>query len=76
MAKYFSILFLFLSVNIFAQIQSPSQFLGYEIGTQFSRHSDVVRYFKYVADNSTMVKYDSYGNTNERRELTYAIISS
>ena len=76
MAKYFSILFLFLSVNIFAQIQSPSQFLGYEIGTQFSRHSDVVRYFKYVADNSTMVKYDSYGKTNERRELTYAIISS
>ena len=76
MAKYFSILFLFLSINLFAQIQSPSQFLGYEIGTQFSRHSDVVRYFKYVADNSTMVKYDSYGKTNERRELTYAIISS
>ncbi|OED43604.1 hypothetical protein AB832_02470 [Flavobacteriaceae bacterium (ex Bugula neritina AB1)] len=57
-------------------LQSPSQYLGYEIGEQFTRHSEVVRYFKYVASNSAMVTYHTYGTTNERRPLTYAIISS
>ncbi|QQX75646.1 MULTISPECIES: M14 family metallopeptidase [Aequorivita] len=63
-------------VFIFAQLQSPSEFLGYEIGTQFSRHADVVSYFEHVAANSEMVKYADYGKTNERRRLTYAVISS
>ena len=31
-------------------LQSPSDFLGYDIGTQFSRHHQVVDYFKSVAD--------------------------
>lgn len=61
---------------IFAQLQSPSEFLGYEIGTQFSRHADVVSYFEQVAANSKMVKYFDYGKTNERRRLTYAVVSS
>ncbi len=57
-------------------LQSPSEFLGYEIGDQFTRHADVVRYFKHVDENSNMVTYHNYGKTNERRPLTYAIISS
>ena len=57
-------------------IQSPAEFLGYEIGTQFSRHADVVRYFEHVAQNSDLVSYQEYGKTNERRPLTYAVISS
>lgn len=61
---------------IFGQLKSPSEFLGYEIGTQFSRHADVVGYFEHVAANSEMVKYSDYGKTNERRRLTYAVISS
>jgi len=68
--------FLFISIHLFGQIKSPTEFLGYEIGTQFSRHADVVRYFEYVAENSNMVTYDHYGVTNERRPLTYAIVSS
>ncbi|MCZ4318780.1 M14 family metallopeptidase [Aequorivita viscosa] len=61
---------------IFAQLKSPSEFLGYEIGTQFSRHADVVSYFEHVSANSEMVKFFDYGKTNERRRLTYAVISS
>ncbi len=76
MIRFISILFLSFSVSMIAQIQSPSEFLGYEIGTQFSRHSDIVNYFEYVAANSNLVTYDYYGKTNERRALTYAIISS
>ncbi len=76
MIRYLTILFLFISISLTAQIKSPSEFLGYEIGTQFTRHADVVSYFEYVASNSNLVTYDNYGKTNERRALTYAIVSS
>ncbi len=76
MIRSISILFLFFSISIFAQIKTPSQFLGYEIGSQYSRHADVVHYFEYIASVSYMVEFDSYGQTNERRPLTYAIVSS
>ena len=76
MIQYFKYVLLFLVVTAQAQLQSPADFLGYEIGTEFSRHSDVVRYFEHVAANSDMVSYSHYGKTNERRPLTYAIVSS
>ncbi|WP_378187117.1 M14 family metallopeptidase [Aquimarina sp. W85] len=57
-------------------IPSPEKFLGYAIGEQFTRHADVVRYFEAVANASDMVTYNTYGKTNERRPLTYAVISS
>ena len=78
--KKTSVFFLFLcfltSSLISQNLQSPEQFLGYEIGTQFTRHADVVNYFKHVAENSELVTYSSYGKTNENRPLTYAVISS
>ncbi|HIB48664.1 MAG TPA: zinc carboxypeptidase [Flavobacteriaceae bacterium] len=76
MLKHISYFFLFICVTLTAQVQSPAEFLGYELGTQFSRHADVVRYFEHVAANSNMVTYDTYGKTNERRPLTYAVVSS
>ncbi|WP_400078613.1 M14 metallopeptidase family protein [Winogradskyella sp. R77965] len=58
-------------------IQSPSDFLGYEIGTQFSRHHQVVDYFKSVANTlPNQVKLEEYGKTNERRSLYLAYVSS
>lgn len=62
--------------TVVSQVKSPAEFLGYELGTEFTRHSDIVAYFTHVAENSPMVLYDDYGKTNERRLLTYAIISS
>ncbi len=76
MTRSITLLILFFSLYISAQIKTPSQFLGYEIGTQFSRHADVVHYFEYVTSKSSMVTYNSYGKTNERRPLTYEIVSS
>ncbi|MFV8224570.1 M14 family metallopeptidase [Christiangramia aquimixticola] len=71
-------LFLFLiSVSLNAQnLKSPSDFLGYDLGSQFTRHARVVEYFNYIASNSPLVQYQEYGQTNERRPLTYAVISS
>ena len=72
-----AILSFFITSLSFSQtIKSPEEFLGYKIGTQFSRHADVVAYFKHVAENSEWVTYTEYGKTNERRPLTYAIITT
>jgi hypothetical protein len=59
------------------KIQSPSKFLGYELGTQFSRHHQVVDYFKHVAAGlPNQVKLEQYGETYERRPLYVAYVSS
>ncbi|MDG5492417.1 M14 metallopeptidase family protein [Psychroserpens sp. SPM9] len=79
MKKSLSLIIAFIiSYTTFAQtLQSPSEFLGYDIGTQFSRHHQVVDYFKHVADEKPQqVQLEYYGKTNERRPLMLAIISS
>jgi hypothetical protein len=58
-------------------LQSPDQFLGYPIGTYFSRHHQVVDYFKQLEKNApNNVRLEQYGTTNEHRELLVAYISS
>lgn len=75
-----SILFtaIFLSTLLTAQnIKSPSEFLGYELGTQFTRHYEVVDYYEYLAEVADdRVKLTEYGQTNERRPLLLAYVSS
>ena len=59
------------------QISNPDQVLGYEIGTQFSRHHQVVDYFKTVsAEAPDWMKLEQYGATYERRGLYLAYVSS
>ncbi|WP_299114811.1 M14 metallopeptidase family protein [uncultured Winogradskyella sp.] len=72
-------LFIFgISFGSFSQnIPSPDEFLGYPIGTQFSRHHQVLDYFKTVAKSApNQVKIEKYGETYERRTLSLAFISS
>ena len=72
----FTALFVLL-LNIHAQdIKSPEEFLGYELGTQFTLHHQAIDYFKYVAENSDYVRCMSYGKTYEERELVVAFIST
>ena len=59
----------------FAQIQTPNRFLGYELGTRFTPHHQVVNYFNNVAANANNVKLQSYGKTYEGRPLLLAFIS-
>ena len=78
--KKLSLSFLLLcitAININAQLlQSPEQFLGYSIGTKFTRHHKIVEYFKIVAQSKPdMVKIEKYGETNEGRELMLAYIA-
>lgn len=63
---------------VFAQsLQSPEQFLGYKVGTKFTRHHRIIEYAKLVAQvKPEMVKLEKYGETNEGRELMLAMVSS
>ncbi|EPR72065.1 Peptidase M14, carboxypeptidase A precursor [Winogradskyella psychrotolerans RS-3] len=71
------VLFCFQLSLIAQTISSPSDFLGYEIGTQFSRNHQVIDYFKTVEKQvPNQVKLKTYGKTNERRGLYLAYISS
>ena len=79
MQKSFALVIaLFISFSTLAQnLQSPSDFLGYDIGTQFSRHHQVMDYYKHVESQfSQQVKLEQYGQTNERRPLMLAYVSS
>ncbi|HEY9169092.1 MAG TPA: M14 family metallopeptidase [Lutibacter sp.] len=64
------------SAIIAQTLKSPAQFLGYELGSQFTRHHKVVDYFTYVSENSANVKLEQYGITNENRPLYLTFITS
>ncbi len=78
MKKVCLLLLVIFSIPAIAQtkLQSPAEFLGYELGDRFTRHYRVVEYFKHVDDASANVKVMQYGETYEHRPLIYAIITS
>ena len=58
-------------------VPSPEQFLGYKVGTRFTRHHRIVDYVKTIAGaRPDMVKVEKYGETNEGRELMLAFVST
>ncbi|WP_370476743.1 M14 metallopeptidase family protein [Tamlana flava] len=58
-------------------IQSPSEFLGYELGTTFTRHHQIVDYYKYLAAQfPERIKLKQYGGTYENRPLYVVYLSS
>ncbi|MBC9798619.1 M14 family metallopeptidase, partial [Sinomicrobium weinanense] len=63
--------------GIAQELRSPSEFLGYEPGSRFTRHHRVVEYYRHLAEMAPeMVKLQSYGETYEHRELVLCYISS
>jgi len=57
-------------------IQSPSRFLGYEAGERFTRHHDILAYFRHVADASPHVHLKEYGESYRFRPLITVFVSS
>ncbi|MBG50251.1 MAG: zinc carboxypeptidase [Pseudozobellia sp.] len=73
----FLLLFLMQPTIRAQQVQSPSAFLGYELGTQFTRHHRVMDYYEHLAENdSKRIQLVAYGTTYENRPLMLAYISS
>ncbi len=68
---------LVITINLFSQnIKSPSEFFEYPLGSQFTRHHQVVDYFEHLVQNSPNITIEQYGKTYERRPLQVAYISS
>lgn len=79
MNRFLFLLFLALigCLSVQAQkIQSPSEFLGYKLGEQFTPHHRVVDYYRYLTTVSKNIKLEEYGKTNEGRSLILAIVAS
>lgn len=59
-----------------ASITSPKDFLGYELGENFTGYAHIVSYYKNLAKESPRVVYNEYGKTYEDRPLISLVISS
>lgn len=75
------ILAVFLSICLssiaLAQLQSPQDFLGYQIGTKITPHWKVLEYYKHVAAQvPDKVKYQQYGESVEGRPMFVFFVSS
>ncbi|HVF81596.1 MAG TPA: M14 metallopeptidase family protein [Flavisolibacter sp.] len=74
---FFLFLFSITSFLLFAQLQSPEQFLGYKIGSRYTPHWRIVEYYRHVAAAMpSVMKLQSYGQTNEGRPLMVAYLST
>ena len=58
------------------KIPTPEQFLGYPIGSHYTRHDEIVAYFNELARLSTKIKVQVIGKTYENRPQIIATITS
>jgi hypothetical protein len=66
-----------LSWTVNAQNFTPTTYLGYEIGTRFTRQDKVVSYFNALqAAYPSMMKVEKYGETYEHRDLILAFFGT
>ena len=71
------LLFFTVFCSIAQGLQSPEKYLGYKVGSRYTRHHKIVEYFWSVAmAKPETVKIEKYGETNEGRELILAFIGS
>ena len=75
--SFFFVCVLLMVGNLKAQLKSPHEVLGYQLGTRFTPHYKIVNYFQQTAAAMPqLMKLEKYGETNEGRELLLAYISS
>tara|TARA_B100000900_G_scaffold119165_2_gene100473 strand:- start:21734 stop:24280 length:2547 start_codon:yes stop_codon:yes gene_type:complete len=58
------------------KIQTPEQFLGYEIGFEHTRHDLILAYLNYLSNASEKAEIIKYGDTHEGRDLIMLTVSS
>ncbi len=84
MIHYLRRLFAFAWLLLCAQVaiaqqnlQSPAQFLGYELGQQFTTHARIADYVHYLAAQApNRIKVQEYGKTYEGRPLLLAYVAN
>jgi hypothetical protein len=63
-------------VSYDASITSPKDYLGYELGAEYTFHHQVMGYLRLLAEESDKITMHEYARTYEGRDLNYAIITS
>lgn len=58
------------------RIPEPKNFLGYDIGSYYTRHDQIIAYFKQLAQVSDKLTYQEIGRSYENRTLAVAVITS
>ena len=67
---------LFFTLSSHAQLQSPEQFLGYELGERWTPHHRVMDYVSHVAEESGYVTLQQYGESYEHRKLVLLFVTA
>ena len=57
-------------------VRSPSDFLGFEIGSRPANYAEATAYLKYLAETFPNVSLTSYAETYEGRSLVYLTVTS
>ncbi|ARS37682.1 M14 family metallopeptidase [Pontibacter actiniarum] len=78
--RFAALLLVTLSVQVAVaqqRLQTPAQFLGYELGEQFTTHNRILDYVAYLAGQApNRIKVEEYGRTYENRPLVLAYVAS
>lgn len=64
------------AVKLDAAVPTPEKFLGYAIGTHYTRHDQLVAYFRELARVSNRVHVQTIGKTYEEREQIIVTFTS
>ena len=59
-----------------AEIPSPETFLGYPVGSQHTRHDQIVNYLKALSTLSDRASFYEYGKTHEGRSLVILTVTT
>ena len=57
------------------EVRSPSDFLGFELGSRPAQYADIIRYFEYL-DGLSTAELHTMGETYEGRRLVYLVVAS
>ena len=66
----------FTSETYDSQIPKPSDYLGYQLGSQPSGHAETFGYLRLLAESSPKAELFEYAETYEGHELYYLVVSS
>lgn len=63
-------------VNYDSSIPSPKDYLGYELGEEYTFHYQVMGYLEHLAEISDKITFHEYAKTYENRSVNYVVITS
>jgi hypothetical protein len=56
-------------------VKSPSEFLGFEMGSRPIKHEEMMRYFRYLDENFPTASLMNYAKSYEGRQLVYLVVT-